>query len=244
MILSTENLSKKYGDFLAVSDVNLQVEEKTTHAIIGPNGAGKTTLFNTLTGEIPITSGKVFYKGTDITNSKPFQVARYGIGRSFQKNNLFSELSVLENIRIGVHAHTPGHYNFFRDFSRFTEPIQKSLRIIDMLEMGNIAKKKAGELSHGEQRKLEIAVALSAQPEMILLDEPTSGMSPGEAMEMMEMLRVIGENLTIVIIEHNMDVVLSISDKVTVLQQGKILATDIPERIVKNADVKKAYLGE
>lgn len=243
MILKTKDLTKHFGGLTAVNNVDLQVEEGQIHAIIGPNGAGKTTFFNMLTGELPVSAGNVFFKEKNITGFKPHQIARTGIGRSFQQNKLFLNLTVLENVRLAEHAHHKGHFNFFRHFLFFSPPLERAMQILEELEMGEIAALKAGELSHGQQRTLEVAMALAAEPELLLLDEPTSGMSPDEAVKMIRLLKKLGDQLTMIVIEHNMSLVMSISSDITVLYQGSVIASGKPSDIAENPAVRKAYLG-
>ena len=244
MILRTEKLTKRFAGLKAVSTVNLQVAEGEIHAIIGPNGAGKTTLFNMLTGEIEVSAGDIYFNEKKITGLKPNQIARAGIGRSFQQNKLFQSISVLENVRLAVHAHSEGHFNPLLHFLSYTKPIEKAWKILEELDISSIAHKEAGELSHGQQRMLEVAIALAAEPAVLLLDEPTSGMSPEGAFRMIRMLEKIGDRLTMVLIEHNMNLVMSISSKITVLQQGEVIATGNPSEIKNNEVVRRAYLGE
>ncbi|MEE4264378.1 MAG: ABC transporter ATP-binding protein [Desulfobacteraceae bacterium] len=243
MILKTKDLTKHFGGLTAVNNVDLQVEEGHIHAIIGPNGAGKTTFFNMLTGELPVSAGNVFFKEKNITGLKPYQIARTGIGRSFQQNKLFLNLTVLENVRLAEHARHKGHFNFFNHFLFYSPPLEKAVQILEELDMGEIAALKAGELSHGQQRTLEVAMALAAEPELLLLDEPTSGMSPDEAVKMIRLLKKLGDQLTMIVIEHNMSLVMSISSDITVLYQGSVIASGKPSDIADNPEVRKAYLG-
>ena len=244
MLLTTQGLTKHFGGLTAVNNVDLQIEDGHIHSIIGPNGAGKTTLFNMLTGEIQVSSGKIFFNGKNITGLKPNQIARAGIGRSFQQNKLFLNLSVLENVRLAAHAHSHGHFDLIRHFLSFRQPVEEALRVLEFLEMTDLASRKAGELSHGQQRTLEVAMALAGDPVLLLLDEPTSGMSPDESLKMIQLLKKLGERLTMIIIEHNMSVVMSISSGITVLQQGSVIASGKPSEIQNDASVRKAYLGE
>ena len=243
MILKTVDLTKQFGGLTAVDGVNIEIGEGTVHSIIGPNGAGKTTFFNMLTGEIPPTHGNVYFQDKKITGLKPHQVARIGIGRSFQLNSLFKNLTVLENIRLAAHVHHRGHFNFLRDFRSFGSPIDRAHQVLEEMEITDIADKKAGELSHGAQRTLEVGIALSADPLLLLLDEPTSGMSPEEAIRMVRLIKKLAKQRTMIVIEHNMNLVWSISTVITVLHQGQVIATGRPSEIEKNPEVRKAYLG-
>jgi branched-chain amino acid transport system ATP-binding protein len=243
MILRTVELTKHFGGLAAVESVNLEVEEATIHSIIGPNGAGKTTLFNMLTGEIPATRGEVYFQDKKITGLKPHEIARNGIGRSFQKNSLFKNLTVLENVRLAAHVHKQGHFNFLRDFRSFSSPIEQAWQVLEEMEITHIAAKKAAELSHGAQRTLEVAIALAGNPVLILLDEPTSGLSPEETIRMVRLIKKLAKQRTMIVIEHNMNLVWSISSIITVLHQGQVIATGSPSDIEKNPEVRRAYLG-
>jgi branched-chain amino acid transport system ATP-binding protein len=243
MILRTVQLTKHFGGLAAVESVNLEVEEGTIHSIIGPNGAGKTTLFNMLTGEIPATRGEVYFQDKKITGLKPHEIARNGIGRSFQKNSVFKNLTVLENVRLAAHVHQQGHFNFLRDFRSFSSPIEQAWQVLEEMEITHIATKKAAELSHGAQRTLEVAIALAGNPVLILLDEPTSGLSPEETIRMVRLIKKLAKQRTMIVIEHNMNLVWSISSTITVLHQGQVIATGSPGEIEKNQEVRRAYLG-
>ncbi|MEM2961132.1 MAG: ABC transporter ATP-binding protein, partial [Candidatus Bathyarchaeia archaeon] len=223
----------------AVNEVNLEVQYGEIHSIIGPNGAGKTTLFNMLTGEIPVSSGDIFFEGKKITGLKPYQIAKLRIGRSFQQTKLFKNLTVMENLRLAQHAHEPGHYNIFKDFLSFSEPIQKAREVLEELEIIDIGAKRVGELPHGQQRILEIAMALSADPKLLLLDEPTSGTTPDDTVRIIRLLRKLGQRLTILLIEHNMNLVMSVSSTITVLHQGEVIASGSPEEVKNNKSVQK-----
>jgi branched-chain amino acid transport system ATP-binding protein len=243
MMLRTVDLTKQFGGLLAVDRVNLEVREGTIHSIIGPNGAGKTTFFNMLTGEIPPTQGEVFFQEKKISGLKPYQIARIGIGRSFQQNSLFKNLTVLENVRLAAHIHLEGHFHFLRDFRSFHLPIDQAQKVLEEIEILDLADRKAGELSHGAQRALEVALALAADPALILLDEPTSGMSPDETIKMIRLIKKLAKQRTMIVIEHNMNLVWSISTVITVLHQGQVIATGTPSEIGDHPEVRKAYLG-
>jgi branched-chain amino acid transport system ATP-binding protein len=243
MILLTEGLTKHFGGLTAVNGVNLCVQEGTIHSIIGPNGAGKTTLFNMLTGEIQVSHGEIYFQEKRITGLTPNQIARARIGRSFQQNKLFRNLTVLENVRLAEHAHHRGHFNVLRHFRAFSKPVENAWQLLEELDITDIAAKNAGELPHGQQRTLEVALAMAADPVLLLLDEPTSGMSPDDSIRMIRLLRKLGERLTMVVIEHNMNLVMSISSVITVLHQGEVIASGSPLEIENNEEVHRAYLG-
>jgi len=243
MILKTEGLTKHFGGLTAVNEVDLRVEEGVIHSIIGPNGAGKTTLFNLLTGELPVSAGEIYFREKRITGLKPNQIVRARIGRSFQQNKIFKNLTVLENVRLAVHAHHRGHFDLLHHFLSFTAPVEQAWGILEELGITGIAAKNAGELPHGQQRTLEVALALAADPLLLLLDEPTSGMSPDDSVKMIRLLKKLGQRLTMVVIEHNMNLVMSISSVITVLQQGTIIASGSPSEIEQDKAVREAYLG-
>src|SRR5271157_697061 len=234
IIIETKGVTKRFNGFTAVDSVNYRVVEGQSVGIIGPNGAGKTTFFNLLTGMFPPTGGQILFKGEDITGSTPEQVAGMGIGRSFQITSVFPELTVFENVFIPARRYYP--------------KVQASERAMEILEDVNLADKAeimAGNLSHGDKRHLDIGIALTCKAELLLLDEPTSGMPPEESARTAELiLRLRKEGgYTIVLIEHKMDIVLSISDTVTVLNFGFKLAEGAPAEIKGNEEVQRAYLG-
>jgi branched-chain amino acid transport system ATP-binding protein len=243
MILRTEDLTKSFGGLTAVNHVNLKVENGGIHSIIGPNGAGKTTLFNLLTGEVAPSRGQVYFQDRKITGLNPYQIARIRIGRSFQQNKIFRNLTVLENLRLASHAHMTGRFNIFRHFRHFEQPIDRAAKLLAEQGLTDISARRAGELSHGQQRTMEVAMALAGDPVLLLLDEPTSGMSPEDSVNMIRLLEKLGRRLTMVVIEHNMNLVMSISSTITVLNQGMILATGSPQEIARNEQVRTAYLG-
>ncbi|MBW1777163.1 MAG: ABC transporter ATP-binding protein [Deltaproteobacteria bacterium] len=242
-ILETKNLTKAFDALIAVSDVTLEVEPGKIHAIIGPNGAGKTTFFNLLAGVFPPTSGKIIYNGKDISALKLHQRARIGIGRSYQVTSIFPELSVYENVRIAVQSRTSYNFSLFKVADRLKE-IQDQTDAI-LLEIGliNLKGQIASTIPYGSQRALDVAIALSTNPQLLLLDEPTSGMSPDDTLKMIDLVKRISEKYTIVLIEHHMNVVMSISDTITVFNQGRIIASGSPREIQQNNEVQKAYLG-
>jgi branched-chain amino acid transport system ATP-binding protein len=224
--------------------VDLQVEQGERHAVIGPNGAGKTTLFNTITGTYVPTSGKVLFKGKDITGYPPHKLARIGIGRSFQITSTFTNLMAFQNIRLAILSKDGIRFNLFRRVDRMkrvTEETEEMLRRINLYEDRDTP---VSALSYGKSRALEISMALATDPEMVLLDEFSAGMSKEETHDAVALIRKLTEGKTVVIIEHDMDVVFNLADRITVLHYGKILATGKPEDIRNNQDVKDAYLGD
>jgi len=242
-ILRTERLTKTFGALTAVNKVDLLVREGEIHSIIGPNGAGKTTLFNMLAGQLPPTSGRIWLKDQEITGWKPFEISHAGIGRSYQVTNIFPVLSIKENVRLGVQSRTKCNFSLFRKVSSLKEVEGKTLQVLEEVGLTGIMNKKASEVSYGDQRALEIAIALATSPRLLLLDEPTSGMPHEDSFRIMDLIKQISKGLTIVLIEHRMHVVMTISDIITVMAQGKVIAEGPPAEVKKNEEVIRAYLG-
>jgi len=243
-LLIIENMVKRYGGLLATDALSLTVRQGELHAIIGPNGAGKTTLIKQLTGEIRSDTGTVTFAGQQIHRMSEPARSHLGLARSFQITSLFQNFSVLENISLAVQAHQGHSFHFWRpanETSSLVEPALETLR-----HMGLEGKKDTivSALSHGEQRQLEIAVALATNPKMLLLDEPMAGMSVEDSANLVTILRSLKEQYSILLIEHDMDAVFRLADRITVLVYGKAIATGTPEEIRQNAEVRQAYLGE
>jgi len=242
-LLQVEGLTKNFGGLKAINSVNLNVEKGVIYSIIGPNGAGKTTLFNLIYGVFPPTAGTIHFQGKDITNLRSYQISHLGIGRSYQGYNLFTHLSVLENVRIACQSRGRYNFNFFSDAQKYHEPVEKARGILKKVGLLDLHDHYPHELSHGDQRILEIAIALSCDPVLLLFDEPTSGLAPGETIQMIELIESIKEQYTILLIEHKMMVVMSVSQKIIVLQRGAVIAEGTPEEIKENEKVHEAYLG-
>lgn len=244
-LFETINLVKHFGALAAVDDVSLQIRRNSLHAIIGPNGAGKTTLFNLLSGNIKPTSGKVLYNGVDITGQPIHRMIHLGIGRSFQITNVFPNLSVFENIRLASQAMEKGNFNFLMDASRLENCEEHTFEVIERVGLKGKEQMSARVLPHGDQRKLELGMILAPDPEVLLLDEPTAGMAAEQVPELINLIQEVKRegNKTVILVEHNMNVVMSISDTITVMNLGKILAEGNPQEITKNKDVQTAYLG-
>ncbi|MCX5919471.1 MAG: ABC transporter ATP-binding protein [Deltaproteobacteria bacterium] len=244
MILRAEKLHKSFGGLTAVHDVNLQIQEKELVSIIGPNGAGKTTLFNLLTGHLPVDSGRIFFQEKEITRLPPHTISRMGIGRSFQRLNIFPRLSAFENIQVAVFSAQRQSRNLFSRASKLarreTEAILDSVGLLDKKEV------KGGLLAHGDQKRLEMGIALAVEPNLLLLDEPTQGMSPRESAEITRLIQklVKEKGLTLIFVEHDMNVVFGISDSIKVLHQGRIIFEGKPEEVKNNEEVQRIYLGE
>lgn len=244
-ILQTKDLTIAFGGHVAVNSVNFSVEPYHFKSIIGPNGAGKTTFFNLLSGQLKPTNGEVIWKGEDITKFSPMKRTRKGIGRSFQITNVFPNLTVLENVRLAVQSQRGVRYNMLSHFMHFKEFEERSLELLETVLLDDKAQALAKNLAHGEKRKLEIAMLLALETEMLLLDEPTAGMSIEEVPAILEVIKLIKAkgDRTIILIEHKMDMILDLSDSVTVLFNGKLLADGTPGEIMKNETVQSAYLG-
>ncbi len=245
IILETHRLRREFGALVAVADVSIQVEAGTLHSIIGPNGAGKTTFFNLLSGSLKPTSGQVLFKGRDITRLPVHRTAHLGIGRSFQITNIFPNLTVLENIRLAAQALGRDNFRFWRRHRAFKQYEQRALDVIDLVGLTDQAHLPARILPHGAQRKLELGMILAPDPEVLLLDEPTAGMASEQVPELMALIQSIQKSgrKTIVLVEHNMNVVMRVSDKITVMNYGNILAEGTPQEITRNQAVQTAYLG-
>ena len=242
LILKTKNLSKNFGALRAVNDVTLGIGSGV-HSIIGPNGAGKTTLFNLVTGFLKPTEGKIFYQGKEITNLAPYEISKGGMARSFQITSIFPELTVYENVRLAVQSRLKASYNFlisFKTLKGVDEKTKNTLSLVGLLELADL---KAKNLSYGLQRGLDIGISLATDPKVILLDEPTSGMDRKDTDQIIQLITDISRRMPVVLIEHNIDIVLSISNVVTVLHQGEILSEGTPSEIQKNDKVQEAYLG-
>ncbi|WP_096155901.1 MULTISPECIES: ABC transporter ATP-binding protein [Bacillus] len=245
IILETKGLTIKFGGHVAVNNVSIQIERNQLKSIIGPNGAGKTTFFNMLSGQLKPSDGTVMYKGKDITSLSPTARTRLGIGRSFQITNVFPQLSCHENVRLAVQSQFGVRYNLIKHFTQYKEINQKTEELLSTVMLDNKANELAVNLAHGEKRKLEIAMLLALESEVLLLDEPTAGMSLEEVPMILDVIRKIRDdrNRTIILIEHKMDMVLDLSDSIMVLFHGSLLADGDPNEIMKNEQVQSAYLG-
>ena len=244
MLLQTKALSKSFGALAAVSNVTLGIEAGSLHSIIGPNGAGKTTLFNLLTGTFPPTSGRILLDGRDITGTTASRIAHLGLARSYQRTTVFPALSLFDNAWIAAFATGPSWKGLlFRKTNHFPEAGQRARQALS--DVGLIEKRQqlAREISHGEQRQLELAIALAGNPRVLLLDEPAAGLSPEETRRMVALVRALKGRYTIVLIEHKMDIIMSVSDRISVMHFGSLIAEGTPAEIQRNAEVRRAYLG-
>jgi ABC-type branched-subunit amino acid transport system ATPase component len=242
-ILSTRDLSRHFGGVAALNLVSLDIVDKKVHSIIGPNGAGKTTLINVITGLLDASGGKVVYLDKDVTSRPVHDRVKMGLCRTFQITSIFMGLTVHENIRIAKQAQAGGSLRVFSSRQSLKDVNQATEDIIRRVGLEDVADVPAKNLAHGDQRVLEVAIALASNPKIVLLDEPAAGMSPTETDQVSELILSLGEEMAVVLVEHDMEVVMSISDRVTVLHQGGIIADSSPEEISENEEVKKAYLG-
>jgi branched-chain amino acid transport system ATP-binding protein len=244
MLLEVNDLCKSFGGLQAVAEVSFQVGEKELVSIIGPNGAGKSTLFNLITGHIPPDRGKVFFKGRDITRRKPHSISALGIGRSFQKLNIFPRLTAFQNVQVAMFAAKGLNTSLFSKADKqLTEPVEEVLESIGLAQHSQTS---GGLLAHGDQKRLEMGIALALNPELLLLDEPTQGMSPGETSETTELIKRLVESrgIGLAFVEHDMKVVFGISDRINVMHQGRIIFSGKPEEVRANQEVQEVYLGK
>ncbi|MDJ0622263.1 MAG: ABC transporter ATP-binding protein [Desulfocapsaceae bacterium] len=243
-LLEVVNLNKSYGALQATKDLSFSVQKGHIHAIIGPNGAGKTTLVNQLTGDIDSDSGRIVYKEHNITQLKDYQRARLGIARSFQITHIFENLSVAENMALALFAHSGHNFRFWQKSlhsSSIRDKLPEALARVDLAARAEIP---AGALSHGEKRQLEVGMALAAEPELLILDEPMAGMGPGGTVELSKLINALKGSVTILLVEHDMDVVFALADMITVMVYGEAIITATPEQVRRDTKVQTAYLGE
>jgi branched-chain amino acid transport system ATP-binding protein len=243
-LLSTERLTKSFGALTAVNAVSIQVQQGSLHSVIGPNGAGKTTFFNLLTGQHTPTSGRIVFDGRDIAGTPSHRIAHLGIARSFQRTSIFPTLSLLDNVWLAAFARQPSWRGLaWRRADRYPDLAQRARVVLREVGLEAKADRPAREISHGEQRQLELAVALAAAPRLLLLDEPAAGLSPDETQKMVALVRALKGRYTIVLIEHKIDVVMTMSDRISVMHFGSVIAEGTPPEIQRNAEVRRAYLG-
>lgn len=243
VLVEARGVSKHFGGLHVLTDVDIKVKLSTIHSIIGPNGAGKTTFFNLFTGFYPVSSGIFLFKGEDITNLPPYKVSRKGIARSFQITSIFPELSVYENVRVAAQTTSHGSANFLRPHTALKGAIEKADEVLGMIGLGGKRSVVSRNLSYGEKRILDIGISLATDPELILLDEPMAGLQAADMQWMMKLVEEISQKLTVVLIDHNIDLVVALSDRITVLNQGMVIADGTPAEIQDNETVQQAYLG-
>ena len=244
MLLRVEKITKSFDGFVAVRNMNLTVAKGQMACIIGPNGAGKSTAFNLITGHLLPTEGRVYFRDQDITGLPPHTICQMGIGRSFQRTNIFPRLSVFENVQVAVMSHHKKTLNLFTPAKKLL--LQETQLLLEDVGLADEAESISGMLSYGFQKQLELGIALASEPELLLLDEPTAGMSPQETISTIELIEKIvrDRGLTLLFTEHDMDVVFSIAEQITVLHQGEVLAEGKPDDVRQNPEVQRVYLGE
>ncbi len=243
-MLETKDLHKDFGGFKAIDGVDFLLNAKEHHAIIGPNGAGKTTFFNLITGHLPPTRGEVLFRGRDITGLAPHRIVKLGLARSFQRVNIYPRLSVHENVQVAFIARDGRHFSFFTLADRLYR--KETDEILELVGLADAAAETAGELAYGKQKQLELAISLAANPDVLLLDEPTAGMSPQETGTAIKLIDEIADarGLTLLFTEHDMSVVFGISDRISVLHHGVIIASGTPDEVRNDPEVRRVYLGE
>ncbi|MCX7208937.1 MAG: ABC transporter ATP-binding protein [Burkholderiales bacterium] len=243
VILETKNLTREFKGFIAVDNVNLQVQRGHIHALIGPNGAGKTTCFNLLTKFIEPSSGQILFNSQDITAAKPAQIARMGIIRSFQISAVFPHLSVLENVRIGLQRQLGTAFHFWKSEKSLDQLNARAMALLEEVDLSSFADSITVDLPYGRKRALEIATTLAMEPELMLLDEPTQGMGHEDVQRVTDLIKKVSKGRTILMVEHNMGVVSGICDRISVLQRGAILAEGDYKTVSQNPQVLEAYMG-
>jgi branched-chain amino acid transport system ATP-binding protein len=242
-LLEIKDVHKDFSGIGVLFGIDLTIKQGERHAIIGPNGAGKSTIFNLTTGMYVPSRGKIFFKGQDITGLSPPRILRSGIARSFQITNVFGAMTVFENFRNAILSKRKIHYNIFSPLSKMDGIVEEAERAISLVGLSRMRNERAGELAHGHQRAIEIGLTLAMDPELILLDEPTAGMSKSETLEMVNLIEKVTEGKTLVIVEHDMDVIFRLASRITVIYYGKVLASGSPNEIRNDLKVKDAYLG-
>ena len=242
-MLNLQHLVRTFGGLTAVNGVSMRVAAGERRALIGPNGAGKTTLFNLISGVLPVSSGAIWLGERDITRLPAHERANLGLGRTFQRNNLFFNLSVFENVRLAVQHQRRVSHHMFAPAARFSEVGTATAALLERIGLADRSDEPVQTLAYGQQRVLEIALALALQPRILLLDEPTAGMSPAETAEIARLIAALPRDLTLLIIEHDMDVVFSIADTISVLHYGQVLAEGRPDEISRSQEVQEIYLG-
>ena len=242
--LQTNTLVKKFGGFVATNNVTLNVQAGARHALIGPNGAGKTTLINLLTGFLEPTSGQVILNGDDVTRLAQHQRVKRGLARTFQINRLFAELTVLESVVLAVNERLGLGSRFWKPVASHTQAVDEAVQLLDTLRLGDVANEQTRNLAYGKQRLIEIALALAAKPQVLLLDEPAAGVPTSESRELFASIAALPRDVTILLIEHDMDLVFRFADQISVLVNGALLTQGSPDQIANDPKVKEVYLGE
>ena len=242
-MLSLRDLSKRFGGVVAVDRVTLEVRAREVHALIGPNGAGKTTLIHQVSGSLPADTGEILFDGRDITRLAAHERVRGGLARSYQVTSLFRRFSVLDNLALAVQARSGSSFSFWRPVAAERALFDEARDIAARINLKRVDV-PAASLSHGEQRALEVGLALATRPKLLLLDEPMAGMGPEESKRMIDLVRRVRETVTLLLVEHDMDAVFRLADRISVMVNGRLIATGAPEAIRRNEEVRRAYLGD
>jgi len=243
-LLETRDLSKSFGALTAVNGVSLRIAAGTLHSIIGPNGAGKTTLFNLLTDQFAPSAGRILFDGGDITGTRAHRIAHLGLARSFQRTNVFPAFTLLDNVWVAAFSCSPSWRGLlWKRTDHYVDVTAQARQALTDVGLADKQDQLAREISHGEQRQLELAIALAAAPRVLLLDEPAAGLSPEETRRMVSLVRALKGRYTIVLIEHKMDIIMSVSDRISVMHFGALIAEGTPAEIQRNPEVRRAYLG-
>ena len=243
-MLSLKNLSKRFGGVVAVDNVSLDVAAGEVHALIGPNGAGKTTLIHQISGSLASDSGEILFLESDITHAPPYARVRAGLARSYQITSIFRRFTLLDNLALAVQARSGTSFSFWKPVARETALFDEARAIAEHVGLSEKIDFPASSLAHGEQRALEVALALATRPKLVLLDEPMAGMGPEESNRMIGLIGRIRAQVAVLLVEHDMDAVFRLADRISVMVNGRLIATDRPEKIKINAEVRKAYLGD
>jgi branched-chain amino acid transport system ATP-binding protein len=243
-MLRLENVSKRFGGVVATDRVSLEVRPGEVHALIGPNGAGKTTLVGLISGALATDGGEILFEEKTITRMKQHDRVRSGLARSYQITSIFRKLSVLDNLALAVQARSGSSFSFWRPLEKETRLFDEARSLLEEIDLQSKATALAATLSHGEQRALEVGLALATQPKLVLLDEPMAGMGPEESRRMIELIERIRAGVTVLLVEHDMDAVFRLADRISVMVDGRLIATDAPEKIRLNPEVRRAYLGD
>ncbi|MGV3653701.1 MAG: ABC transporter ATP-binding protein [Noviherbaspirillum sp.] len=241
--LAATGITRRYAGFNALENINFSVEAGERRALIGPNGAGKSTMFDILGGQQAPSAGRISFGGADITEKPAHERALNGLARTFQRNNLCQGLSVLENVRLAVQAHSKVKRDLFRHWKAHAEVTERAAEVLRRLSLSRLASQLAGKLSYGDQRKLEIAMAVAGDPKVLMVDEPTAGMSPAETEEMVQVMQALPRSMSLLIVEHDMEVVAALADRITVLQNGHIIAEGLWSELQNDELVQRAYIG-
>ena len=243
-MLSLRNLGKRFGGVVAVDRVDLEVAAGEVHALIGPNGAGKTTLIGLVAGAIPVLEGRILFQDADLTKAKAHERVRSGLARSYQVTSIFRRFSVLDNLALAVQARSGSSFSFWRPVAQEAALFEEARAIASQVNLGDRADAIAATLAHGEQRALEVGLALATRPKLVLLDEPMAGMGPEDSRRMIELIGRIRAQVTVLLVEHDMDAVFRLADRISVMVNGRLIATGAPDEIKANRDVRNAYLGD